>query len=494
MLPPYFLYIAEASICMAVFALAYRLFFCRLTHFGWNRAYLLGSLLLALLLPLLPLPSLLPQSSLAALPAVDMGWLNLEGLTPAAAGAGSPAAAGENQAAPTGSSLGLLGSGLLLLYLLGCLYKSWRLFSHLQAVYRLIRRYSHVKQGRYFLIHTRQSLPPFSFLRYIFLPADGPPLSKEEAGLVLQHEQRHLEQYHSLDLLLLEVAGIFFWFHPAIYYLGARLREVHEYQVDAALTGTSTTTRTYGELLLKLASQQAHSPLAHTFSSRELLHRIQMLTQPPSTPMQKLKFLAALPALGLALMLSSFLQKEVPTSAPPVPALQQEQTAPLSEPVVIKSIHWSGNTVYTEARLNQVLGLKPGDPYTRADLEARLFYTPESQDISSLYMDRGYIFFSLEIDDTDVSNNAIDLKFTLLEGPQLHISEVRISGNTKRSSAELLKKIDLKAGELFSRAKLIKGQQALALTGYINPETIQITPIPNPEAGTVAIEFTVEEY
>jgi hypothetical protein len=494
MLPPYFLYIAEASISMAVFALAYRLFFYRLTHFGWNRAYLLASLLLSLLIPLLPLPSLLPQSSLAALPAADLGWLRLEGLNLSSAGGGIPAAAGENQAAPTGSTLALLGSGLLLLYLLGCLYKSWRLFSHLPAVYRLIRQYSHVKQGHYILIHTRQNLPPFSFLRYIFLPADGPALSAEEARLVLRHEQYHLDHYHSLDLLLLEIASIVFWFHPGIYYLGAKLREVHEYQVDAALSGAGTTTRTYGELLLKLASQRNSSPLIHTFSSRELLHRIQMLTQPPSTPMQKFKFLAALPALGLALMLSSFLEKEAPTPAQPAPTFPQQQAAPLSEPVVIKSIHWSGNTVYTEARLNGVLGLKPGDPYTRAELEAKLNYTPTATDLSSLYMDQGYLYFSIEIDDTDVSNNAVDLKFTLQEGPQLHISEVRISGNTKRSSAELLKKIDIKAGELFSRAKLIKGQQALALTGYINPETIQITPIPNPEAGTVAIEFTVEEY
>ncbi|EMR01087.1 M56 family metallopeptidase [Cesiribacter andamanensis] len=493
MLLPYFGYLIEVSISLAVFALAYRLFFVSLTPFGWNRAYLLAALLLSVLLPLLPLPHLLANGAWSSLPAADLSWLKLEGLaTPGPVPA--PGRSGTGQTLPAGTSyFRLLGAALALLYLAGCLYKGGQLLHSLLLVKNLLRHNPKEPQAGYILVRTRQGLAPFSFLRYIFLPQDGPMLSAEEAELVLRHEQHHLEQRHSLDVLLYEGVTVFFWFHPALYYLSASLRRLHEFQVDAALTRTATTPTTYGRLLLKLASLQGTAPILHTFSSKELVHRIQMLTQPPSTPMQKLKFLAALPALAVALALSSFFHPSPPAASPEVPTSLQRTETDEMEPLVIKSISWSGNTVYTEARLNQVLGLKPGDPYTRAELEARLNFTPESQDISSLYMDQGYLYFSLKIDDTNIANNAVALQFTLQEGPQARVSEVNIKGNTNISSAELLRKINIKAGELFSRAKLIRAQQALVQTGMFNPETIGITPIPNPEAGTVALEFTVEE-
>ena len=75
MLSSYLLYLAEASFCLVVFALAYRLLLARLTYFSWSRWYLLGSVLASLGLPLLSFPG---PAYLFATPAAESGPLLLQ--------------------------------------------------------------------------------------------------------------------------------------------------------------------------------------------------------------------------------------------------------------------------------------------------------------------------------------------------------------------------------------------------------------------------------
>lgn len=158
-----------------------------------------------------------------------------------------------------------------------------------------------------------------------------------------------------------------------------------------------------------------------------------------------------------------------------------------------RNISWVGNTKYTSDMLDRVLGIKKGDVYDQARLEANLFMNPNERDVSSLYLDDGYLFFNVEPVEVLVVGDSIDLEMRMREGKQATINRVTVRGNTKTNDHVILREIRTKPGQLFSRADIIRTQRELSQLGYFNPEAMGVDPKPNPVDGTVDIEYTVEE-
>ena len=158
-----------------------------------------------------------------------------------------------------------------------------------------------------------------------------------------------------------------------------------------------------------------------------------------------------------------------------------------------RNVNWVGNTKYSDKALNTVLGIKPGDTYDQSLLEARLFMNPNGRDISSLYMDDGYLFFQVTPVEVRVEGDSIDLEMRVYEGKQARINRVTITGNTKTHDHVIMREIRTKPGQLFSRSDIIRTQRELAQLGYFDPEKLNVNPKPNPAEGTVDIEYVVEE-
>ncbi|MFC6996827.1 outer membrane protein assembly factor BamA [Rufibacter roseus] len=158
-----------------------------------------------------------------------------------------------------------------------------------------------------------------------------------------------------------------------------------------------------------------------------------------------------------------------------------------------RSITWKGNYLYEDDFLSRILGLQKGDVYNKEELEKRLNYNPSGNDITSLYMDDGYLFFQIEPVEVAVEGDSIDLEMQISEGSQAKIKSINVQGNTKTSDHVVLRELRTLPGQNFSRAALIRSQRELASLGYFDPEKIGMNPIPNPEDGTVDIQYTVEE-
>jgi outer membrane protein insertion porin family len=158
-------------------------------------------------------------------------------------------------------------------------------------------------------------------------------------------------------------------------------------------------------------------------------------------------------------------------------------------------ITWRGNTRYSDSLLTTILGIKKGDIYNADVLNKKLGKTlsPEGGDISGLYMDDGYLFFRTEPIETAVYNDTIDYEIRLIEGPQATIKNIRIAGNDRTKEHVIRRELRTIPGEKFSRTDLIRSQREIANLGYFNQEKIGINPIPNPDDGTVDINYTVEE-
>jgi outer membrane protein insertion porin family len=158
-----------------------------------------------------------------------------------------------------------------------------------------------------------------------------------------------------------------------------------------------------------------------------------------------------------------------------------------------RNISWSGNTKYTSEQLEAVLGIKKGDIYDLKQLDQKLSMSPSGIDVSSLYMDNGYLFFNVKPIETQIIGDSIDIELRLFEGPQAIINKIIVSGNLKTSDYVILREIRTRPGQKFSRADVIRSQRELSQLGYFDPEQMNIIPVPNIENGTVNIEYKLTE-
>ncbi len=156
-------------------------------------------------------------------------------------------------------------------------------------------------------------------------------------------------------------------------------------------------------------------------------------------------------------------------------------------------INWTGNTKYEDDQLSRLLNIKKGEVYNSDLLTMRLFADPNGSDVSSLYMNDGYLFFNVNPIESRIANDTIDLEMRIYEGPEATINRILIAGNTKTNEHVIRRAIRTQPGSKFRRSDIIRSQRELAALQYFNPENIGIQPRPNPADGTVDIEYTVEE-
>ncbi|MDG1333901.1 MAG: POTRA domain-containing protein [Crocinitomicaceae bacterium] len=156
-------------------------------------------------------------------------------------------------------------------------------------------------------------------------------------------------------------------------------------------------------------------------------------------------------------------------------------------------IEWIGNTKFRSSFLDTVLGINKGDIYNKSLFDQRIFMSPDGRDISSLYMDRGYLFFQPIVVETGVTDNHINYQIRIIEGKQARVRRVIIKGNTKTNEHVIRREIRTKPGDLFNRNDIIRTNRELTQLGYFNEQAFQVNPIPNPQDGTVDIEYVVEE-
>jgi len=156
-------------------------------------------------------------------------------------------------------------------------------------------------------------------------------------------------------------------------------------------------------------------------------------------------------------------------------------------------IQWVGNTKFSSGFLDTLLGIKNGDIYNKSILDSRMSMSQDGRDISSLYMDRGYLFFQVIPIETGVKDQKISYQMRILEGKEARVRKIIIKGNSKTNDHVIRREIRTKPGDLFNRNDIIRTQRELSQLGYFNNEAFQINPLPNPQEGTVDIEYTVEE-
>lgn len=155
----------------------------------------------------------------------------------------------------------------------------------------------------------------------------------------------------------------------------------------------------------------------------------------------------------------------------------------------LKDIRFVGNTKYSTDYLAAVLGMKAGDVYNQKKLEERL--TTDEDAMSNVYLNDGYLFFTADPVEVEVENDSIALEIRMTEGPQATINRIIINGNDRLYEDIVRRELRTKPGMLFSREDLVRSIRELAQMGHFDPENMNPRPIPDPENGTVDIEYNL---
>lgn len=270
-------YLLKAAACLAVFWTFFRVMLSRTTLYRFNRLVLLAGTALAMLLPLcvitryreIPVMPELPQVVSAA-PAPEVS---------------APAFSWQTVAAVLFGA-GAVATGLHTLWSLGC-------------VARLVGRGRRERlTDGVVLVRTSRAVSPFSWGRYIVLPER---LEAADEASILLHERAHLRLGHTFDLLWMDAVCLLQWFNPAVWLLRRELREVHEYEADAAVLAAGADARAYQMLLIKEAAGGRWYSVANSFNHSKLKNRITMMLRKRSSRWAGARVLLLLPLVGVAL-------------------------------------------------------------------------------------------------------------------------------------------------------------------------------------------------
>jgi len=158
-----------------------------------------------------------------------------------------------------------------------------------------------------------------------------------------------------------------------------------------------------------------------------------------------------------------------------------------------RNITFVGNTIYPTSLLRQLLGINKGDVYNQTMLNKNLTMKEDGDDLASLYMNNGYLFFSANPVEVAIDGDSIDIEIRIREGKQARYNKITVTGNTKTSDNVILRELTTIPGQLFNRSDIIRSQQVLMSMGYFNQEKLDVQPKPNESDGTVDINYVVEE-
>lgn len=156
----------------------------------------------------------------------------------------------------------------------------------------------------------------------------------------------------------------------------------------------------------------------------------------------------------------------------------------------IRSVKWVGNSVFSTAYLDFALRMKAGDVYNQNELENRLLYDEDA--IKNLYFNEGYVFFNVLPTEARIENDSVDLELRIIEGVQATIDRVTISGNDRLYEEVVRRELYTLPGSMFSMDALERSYRQIANMGHFDPETIDPGVVPNPENGTVDMNWKLQ--
>jgi TonB family protein len=300
-------YFAEANLSLLMFLLVYRIFLYRESSFTIMRFFLLAGIMISTFLPLIHFQ----QNAESSIPSISnllpSNWLPEFVVT------------GESEPQIiTGNFLTLYNIGSMI-YAAGFVVFAGLFFIEIVSVVRLIRSFTIHRSGSFLIAESNVNIPTFSFFNFIVI-GDASNLAESDKKSIIDHESVHARQLHSLDILLVSILQIIFWFNPFIKLYKRYFVQLHEFEADARAVKNHDLNR-YCSLLAKVALKSADYTIANYFNNSLTVKRITMI-RTIKRQISRWKLASAMAAFPLVFFVLGFQDQVI--------AQEQKKTYPVS--------------------------------------------------------------------------------------------------------------------------------------------------------------------
>ncbi len=288
----FFIYLLEVNVCLIVLFLFFHFALKNDNFFQTNRWYLIISLIFSFFIPALHV-SVDPESySNTAMLILGLDEMILDTI--------------EQESEAVIAQSFDLSKILFVIYCCGALLFSLKMFSSLNYIYRIIKKAKIEKRVGYNIVNIDSKLPVFSFFSYIFW-SNEMEYENHEVEQIIKHEQVHINQKHSFDLMFFELANIVLWFNPFVYFYKRNLKNIHEFIADQDLFEKQKYYHKYLDLLVRESKRQHQLklPVVHTFYNNQLKKRLIMIKN-NNRQSNKLKVYCCLPFIAALVLCFSF--------------------------------------------------------------------------------------------------------------------------------------------------------------------------------------------
>ncbi|MCF8215350.1 MAG: outer membrane protein assembly factor BamA [Chlorobium sp.] len=161
----------------------------------------------------------------------------------------------------------------------------------------------------------------------------------------------------------------------------------------------------------------------------------------------------------------------------------------------IGNVTFIGNTreFATTEILEKTFRIKSGDSYNAKLIQERLNFSQDNSDVSSLYLDRGYLGFRANLEEQVTEPGKVDLLIYLREGEQFQLKTINIKGNTKTKDHVIRRELYTIPGDMFSRKNVVRSIREINMLSYFDPESLKPDIQPDERNNTVDITYAVTE-
>lgn len=322
-MPELILILFKINLVLLLFAAAYYLGLRRLTFYTVNRAFLALGIIFSTVYPFINLTDFFNRQEqispkvAALVPTIDVNALI------------------RNHAIINYWQL------VVIFFYIGVVFMSIRLIAQFASLYRVHQRsVPGVIRNLKVRVLTGQ-VSPFSFWQTVYV---NPAIhSANELDTILAHEQVHVKEWHTLDIILAEISVVFYWFNPGVWLMKRAIKENIEFVTDARIVKRGIDKKAYQYSLLGVGNLQASVALVNNFNLSDLKKRIKMMNAKRSSPKKLIIYVLILPVLLTATLAFTVNKKEVEQHLLPLtkalvkvnlfgePAIKIENTAPIAK-------------------------------------------------------------------------------------------------------------------------------------------------------------------
>lgn len=276
----FFIYEGKVALLLVAFYLLFKVLLSRETFHRLNRIILLGTSLLAFVLPFCVITYTREISAAEA--SRMMTSISIEAMPPEILLDG-----------PT------IWPWLMLVWGLGALAVLFKNIWSMLSIARLLRSSNSMSGSRRAKIHILdKELTPFSWMGHIVLSRKD---FEENGSVIITHERAHIRLAHSIDNLLMLPVLLLQWFNPAVWLLMRDLREIHEFEADESVLASGVNAKEYQLLLIKKAVGKRYYSIANSLNHSKLKNRISMMLSKKSSVASRCKALSLLLVVGISL-------------------------------------------------------------------------------------------------------------------------------------------------------------------------------------------------